>query len=113
MAEPAATGMEIAEMKRLLGMSCDAPLGCGVGAGDDRAMALLLIDKVKAPKAVLKDLEDQFPKLVNPRFGTVQAMPEGKAKTVRFVLNKPSSGLAKKLVKTLKGTGYTKVELRF
>jgi len=27
------------------------------------------------------------------------------------VLNKPSSGLSKKLVKTLKGTGYSKVEL--
>jgi hypothetical protein len=113
MAEPAATGMEIAEMKRMLAHSREAPLGCAIGAGDDRTMALLLIDKVKAPKAVLKDLEEQFPDLVNPRFGTVQAMPDGEAKTVRFVLNKSSSGLSKKLVKTLKGTGYTKVELQF
>ena len=111
MAVPPATGMEIAEMKRLLALSRAAPLGCAIGAGDDRTMALLLIDRVKAPKAVLKELEEEFPDLSNARFGTVQAMPDGQAKTVRFVLNKPSSGLSKKLVKTLKGTGYSKVEL--
>jgi hypothetical protein len=113
MAESATTGMEIAEMKRLLKNSREAPLGCAIGAGEDQTMALLLIDKVKAPKAVLKELEGQFPQLANPRFGTVQAMPDGKAATVRFVLNKPSSGLGKKLVKTLKGTGYSKVDLEF
>jgi hypothetical protein len=111
MAVPPEPGMEIADMKRLLALSRQEPLGCAIGAGDDRTMALLLIDRVKAPKAVLKELEEQFPDLSNARFGTVQAMPDGKAKTVRFLLNKPSSGLSKKLVKTLKGTGYSKVEL--
>ncbi|MBC4018098.1 hypothetical protein [Siccirubricoccus deserti] len=113
MAEPPTTGMEIAEMKRLLGLSREAPLGCAIGGGDDRTIALLRINRVKAPKAVLKDLEEQFSELANPRFGTVQAMPDGNARTVRFVLNKPSSGLSRKLVKTLKGAGYSKVELEF
>jgi hypothetical protein len=113
MAEPAPTGMEIADMKRMLAISKAAPLGCAVGAGEDKTLAMLLIDRVKAPKAVLKELESAFEDLANGRFGTVQAEPDGKSKTVRFTLNKPVSGFRKRLVKTLKGTGYTKVEMQF
>lgn len=113
MAEPTSTGMEVADMKRMLAISKAEPLGCAVGAGTDKTLAMLMIDKVKQPKGVLKDLQAAFKDLADGRFGTVQAEPEGRSKTVRFQLNKPISGFRKRLVKTLKGTGYTKVELQF
>jgi len=105
------TGMDKQEMKRLLMRSKDEPVSCAFGQGDDNTVALLMLDKVKQPKAVEKDLSKEFPNAKNTRFGTAFVDVEKDAKLVRIAINKPISGVARKLVKTLKGTGYTKVEL--
>jgi len=103
------TGMEKPEMKRLLAKSKSEPVNCAFGQGDDNSTALLMLDKVKGPKGVEKELTGKFPNAKNTRFGTAVVDVEDDPKLVRFAINKPVSGIARKLVKTLKGTGYNKV----
>jgi len=111
MAAEVKTGMEKPDMKRLLMKSKEEPVNCAFGQGDDNTMALLMLDKVKQPKAVEKELTKEFPNAKNTRWGTAAVDTEVDPKLVRFIINKPVSSMARKLVKTLKGTGYTKVEL--
>ena len=103
------TGMDKGEMKLLLMKSKKEPLSCAFGQGDDKTTALLMLDKVKQPKGVEKELTKKFPKANNTRFGTAYVDVDEDAKQVEFRINKPISGVARKLVKTLKGTGFTKV----
>jgi len=109
MAADVDTGMEKGEMKRLLAKSKKEPVNCAFGQGDDNTMALLLLDKVKAGKGVEKELTKQFPDAKNTRFGTAVVDVDVDPKKVIFTVNKPVSSMARKLVKTLKGTGYNKV----
>jgi len=105
------TGMEKGEMKRLLAKSKKEPVNCAFGQGDDNTMALLLLDKVKAGKGVEKELTKQFPDAKNTRFGTAVVDVDVDPKKVIFTVNKPVSSMARKLVKTLKGTGFSKVTI--
>jgi hypothetical protein len=104
--------MDRAEMKRLLGLSKTEPVSCAVGVGKDPGTALLLLDKQKQPKAVEALLSRQFDDAKTTRWGTVSVDSDNDAKLVVFTLNKPGSGLAKRLAKTLKGTGFSKVMIR-
>jgi hypothetical protein len=112
MAKEIDTGMDKQEMKRLLMKSKSEPVNCAFGSSDtEKNVALLMLDKVKAPRAVEKEITKKFPKAFNTRFGTAFVDTEIDAKLARFTINKPISGAARKLVKTLKGTGFTKVEI--
>lgn len=111
MATKTETGMDKGEIKRLLARSKREPVSCAVGIGPDPGVALLLMDKVKNPKAVLKQLEKNEPDIKSTRFGTVLVDVDDDPKLVRFVLNKPLPSIARKLVKTLKGTGFSKVAI--
>ncbi|MEJ0045389.1 MAG: hypothetical protein WDN04_04000 [Rhodospirillales bacterium] len=104
--------MDKADMKRLLARSRKEPVNCAVAQPKKGAMALLLMDKVKQPKALVKNLMQQFDDLKNPRFGTVSVDAEDDPKVAVFELNKAFSGLQRRLVKTLKGTGITGVDLK-
>jgi hypothetical protein len=112
MAADVNTGMEKGEMKRLLAKSKKEPVNCALGQGDDNTTALLLLDKVKAGKSVEKELTKQFPDAKNTRFGTAVVDVDVDPKKVIFTVNKPVSSMARKLVKTLKGTGFSKAEIR-
>jgi hypothetical protein len=105
------SGMELAPMKQLLNKATPkTPVPFAFGMGDE-AFALLLLDKVgKNPKTVLKSLEDEFKEAKNTRCGTAVVEPE-RASLVKFIVNRPITGMAKRLVKTLKGTGYNKAEI--
>jgi hypothetical protein len=105
------TGMEKPMMKRLLANSKKEPVSCAIGLGPDPAFGLLKLDKIKSPKAVEKLLLDEFKTVKNTRWGTALVDEEDDPKKVKLLLNRAVSGMARKLVKTLKGTGYTKVEL--
>jgi hypothetical protein len=104
--------MEVADMRRLLNESKSSgkPIGCAVGMSKDMKTALLLLHKSHEGAEVGRNLKKDVPDIVNMRFGTAR-IDEENAKLVRLVLNRPVTGVAKKLVKTLKGTGYTKVKL--
>lgn len=104
----AETGMEKADMKRLLIRSKSEPVNCAIAQGEEPATALLLMHKIKAARAVERMLKDEFPKSKNHRFGTASVDADDNPKLVKFFLNKPISGMARRLVKTLKGTGFTK-----
>jgi hypothetical protein len=112
MAASVDTGMEKAEMKRLLVRSKKEPVNCAVAQPKDGPLALVLMDKIKQPKALVRDLEKQFADAKNPRWGTVFVDVDENPKLAVFAMKKALPGLGRRLVKTLKGTGFTKVEIR-
>jgi hypothetical protein len=103
------TGMSKEEMKRLLLKSKQEPVNCAFGQGAEANVALLTLDRVKEPKTVERELGKQFPDAKNTRWGTAFVDVDDNPKLVKFLINKAASGMAKKLAKTLKGTGFTKV----
>ena len=107
------TGMEKADMKRLLVRSKKEPVNCAVAQPASGPHALLMMDKIKPPRAVMKELEKQCADMKNPRWGTVSVDIDENPKLAVFQLNKPAPGMARRLVKTLKGTGFTKVHVQF
>jgi hypothetical protein len=103
------TGMEKGEMKKLLVKSKQEPVNCAMAQGSDANLGLLVLDKVKSPTGLEKELKGKFADSKNVRFGTAFVDIEDNPKLVNFRINKAASGMAKRLLKTLKGTGFTKV----
>jgi hypothetical protein len=114
MAEKVNTGMEKQEMKRLLAQTkqSKSPISCAIGMLTKQpALGLFLADKVKGPKAVEQGLTKAIPDAANTRFGTALVDTEDDPKKVKITINRAVSGMAKRLVKTFKGTGITKVQI--
>jgi hypothetical protein len=111
MAKEVDTGMDKQEMKKLLMKSKKEPVNFSFGMGADASFALLMLDRIKAPKACEKELTKKFSDAKNTRFGAAEVDTEEDPKKVKFIVNKPISGFGRKLVKTLKGTGFTKVQI--
>jgi hypothetical protein len=106
--EPA--GSDKGELKRLLRVSQGGEPVFMALALDASGKAVILADRRRQPRALEKELKEADPDSRNHRFGTMGADPD-KPKTVQFKLNKAASGMARKLVVALKGTGYNKVEI--
>ena len=113
MAAELKSAMDKGELKKLLMTSKKQPVNCALALGDGKttALGLILLDRVKAPKAVEKELTKQFPDAKNARWGTAVVDVDDDPKLVKFAINKAISGMAKRLVKSLKGTGISKVSL--
>jgi hypothetical protein len=105
------TGMDRAEMKRFLLKSKQEPVNCALGVGDDKSVALLMLSPHRSAKALQGDLQKQFPSAFNTRFGTAVVDTEDDPTLVKFMLNKAVTSMARRLVKTLKGTGFRKVQI--
>ncbi|HLY57109.1 MAG TPA: hypothetical protein VKS60_16215 [Stellaceae bacterium] len=107
------SAMDRAELKRLLLKSKKEPVNCAVGMGDGRKVqaGLILLDRIKAPKMVLRDLEKQFPDATSTRFGTAMVDVELDATLVLLRINRAAPGIAKKLARSLRGTGFKKVKI--
>jgi len=103
-------GMDVGEMKRLLTKSKSEPVN--VAVGQDGKNAVMMLHKMKQPKAVSKDLEGKFKDLKNARWGTAFVDIDDDPKLVILTLNRAASGLGAKLKKTLKGTGFSKVRIQ-
>lgn len=110
MAEPE-TGMTKADMKRLLKLARKAPLNCAIGIGPDAAYGLLLLNRSKQPKAVETLSLSAVPDAKNTRWGTAE-IDEQDPKLGVLKMNRAANGMARRLVKTLKGTGYSKVTMK-
>ena len=108
MADPQ-TGMDRADMKKLLTVSKREPVHCAVGQGKDAAFALLLMDKIKSGKALEAAMIKEFPEAKNRGFGTAVVDTDEDPKLAKFTLNKAPGGTARRIHKTLKGTGFSKV----
>ena len=103
-------GIDKAEVKKLLIQSKREPVSCAVGLGPDQ-QALIMLHKVKQPRALAKELEKNYGEIKNPRWGTAFVDIDDDPKLVIVTLNKPSSGLARKLKKALTGTGFSKLRI--
>lgn len=109
MADPVNTGMPKVEMRKLLTHSKEEPVNCAIGLGDDQAYGLLVMHRIKNGKACEKILKDTFPSAKNTRFGTAFVDIDDNPKLVKIILNRAVTGMAKRLTRTLKGTGFNKV----
>ena len=107
------TGMTKPDMKKLLLRAQREPVNCALAQGpaDAGSLGLLLLDKTRPPKALAADLKKQFPDARKPCFGTVSVNPDETPKVAVFAVNKPPFGLDRKLRKTLRGTGFKKVQV--
>ena len=104
------TGMDLAKMKQLLAVSKKQPINCAVGV--TKTGAVMLLDKIKPPKSLVKDLEKKFKDMKTPNWGTAFVDTDEDPKLVILTLEKAPAGIGRKLKKTLKGTGFSKVEIR-
>jgi hypothetical protein len=106
-------GMDVAALKRMLGVARRSKVNAAIAQGDPKkgGDSLILLDKVKPPKQVLKTLKDQDPKATKFCFGTASVDMETDPKLVTFRMNKKIPGLDRRLRKALKGTGYNKVAI--
>ena len=64
------TGMEKAEMRKLLNRSKQEPVRCAIGLGENVAFGLLMLHRTKPARAVEGLLKDEFPDVRNTRWGT-------------------------------------------
>jgi hypothetical protein len=103
-------GMDVGELKKLLVKSKTEPVSCAVG--QDGKNAVMMLNKIKQGKALVKDLEDKFDDLKNSRFGTAFVDTDADPKLVILTLNRAAPGMGAKLKKTLKGTGFSKVRIQ-
>jgi hypothetical protein len=107
------TGMSKPDMKKLLIRAQKEPVNCALaqGATGNGGLGLLLLDKTRPSKSLAGDLKKQFPDARKPCFGTVSINPDETPKVAVFTVNKPPFGLDRKLMKTLRGTGFKKVQI--
>jgi hypothetical protein len=115
------TGTPKAEMKKLLRASGeDNPVRVAAAHHKDAKLAYLRVAKIGNAKAIAADLKKDFPDAKLVTFGTAMAadLDHGPGLTDKqrtdtkiavFRLEKPLSGLAKRLKNTLKGTTFAKV----
>lgn len=103
-------GMELPLMKRLLMKSKAEPVNVAVGMSGKNAV--MMLHKMKQPRAVSKELEGKFSDLKMPRWGTAFVDVDDDPKLVILTLNRAGAGLGRKLKKTLKGTGFSKVRIQ-
>ena len=111
MAVAVSTGMEKAAMKKLLIRSKEEPISCAVGVAPDGKSGLFTAHKTKNGRALESQLKSDFPDAKNTRFGTAFVDVDDNPKLVKLTLNRPVSGIARRLIKTFKGTGFTRVIL--
>ncbi len=97
-------------MKALLVKSKQEPLSAAIGLGADGAGKILL-HKIKGPMALGKQLEAESPGLKDMRFGRAHVDVDENPKLVKIVINRAVTGLSRRLIKTLKGSGFTRVIL--
>jgi hypothetical protein len=102
-------GTDRGDLKRLLRFSMKEPVHAAFALGGD-GKPIIVLDKRKQPRALEKGIKDGAPGSKNHRFGIVMVDPD-EPKIARFVINQPASGMAKKLVIALKGTGFNKVRI--
>lgn len=103
------TGMSKGGMKKLLLQAKDGPVGCAIGSGEDATLELVMLSKSRSGAALEKMLKAEFPDVKETRFGSVSVDVAQDPKQVTFQLNKAASSAVRRLVKTLKGTGFNKV----
>jgi hypothetical protein len=102
-------GMDRADLKRMLRIARKDPVHMAFALGGD-GKPIIMLDKRKQPRALEKGIKDGAPDAKNHRFGRVAIDPDD-PKLAVFTVNKAASGMARRLVIALKGTGCSKVQI--
>ena len=100
--------METSELRKFLRFAKAEPVNIAM-ALDGGGKAILVCHKRRQPRALEKELKEEEGSKMH-RFGTLTVDPL-QPKLARFVINRAGAGLARKLIKTLKGTGFNRVEI--
>jgi hypothetical protein len=101
--------MDRADLKRLLRIARKDPVHMAFALGGD-GKPIIMLDKRKQPRALEKGIKEGAPDAKNHRFGCVSIDPDN-PKLAIFTVNKAASGMARRLVIALKGTGCSKVQI--
>jgi hypothetical protein len=104
-----AGAMDPGQLKAKLRVATSRPVNCAIGMPGTPGPALLLVNDKKPPKTLEKELKEQFADNKGIRWGTVAIDEKG---TAVFTINRQMSGLARGLVKAVKGTVAKKVVLQ-
>src|SRR3954454_21606103 len=102
-------GMEKAELRTHIKLARRAPVHIAFALGGD-GKAIVMMDKRKQPRAILKELKEQAAEARNHRFGQIMFDPED-PKVARITVDKAASGMARNLVVAFKGTGVKQIQL--
>jgi hypothetical protein len=102
-------GMEKSELRMHVKLARRAPVHIAFALGGD-GKAIVMMDKRKQPRAILKDLKEQAADARNHRFGAIMLDPDD-PKVARITVDKAASGMARKLVLAFKGTGVKQIQL--
>src|SRR4051794_34921464 len=111
MAKPAQApvGMEKTELRAHVKFARRAPMHIAFALGGD-GKAIVMMDRRKQPRAIVKELKEQAAEARNHRFGEMMFDPDD-PKLVRIIVDKAASGMARKLVVAFKGTGVKQIQL--
>lgn len=102
--------MKLVDMKKVLQQGKDRSMHCAYGTAKS-GMALLL-DLKRQGRMLQTELQSTQPGLQGPAFG-IALRDETDANHLKFRVNKGVEGHAKKLAKTLRGTGIKRVTILF
>jgi len=109
MAEAVNTGMPKGDMKKLLIRSKAEPVNCAVGVGSEAGYGLFMMHRSKDARGCERLLKTAFPEARSLRWGTAFVDVDDNPKLVKLTLNAAISGMAKRITRTLQGTGFNKV----
>ena len=104
-----APGMDRDDMKRLFRAAREQPVQAAMALGPDRE-AVLLMDKRKPGRSLDREMRQDTPGSREHRYGTV-IIDKDDPKLALFTVDKAVSGLARKLVKAVRGSGVTKISI--
>lgn len=102
-------GMDHAAIRKHVTLARKGTMHVAFALGGD-GKAIVLMDKHKQPRAIMKQLQADAADAKNHRFGTLTVDP-GQPTLARLVVNKAAPGMARKLVVAMKGTGVRQVEI--
>jgi hypothetical protein len=103
-------GMDKAEIRHMLRLAAGTPLRAAVALSRE-GKAVILLDRHKPPRTLERELKEGLPGSRLHRFGTLDVDADDPL-LARFIVNKASPGMARKLAVALRGTGLRRVEIR-
>lgn len=106
-------GMDRPTLKKLLARARRQATNCALAQGSSQSggQGLVLLDKTMPSKQIVRSLKQEFPDLRTPCFGSARIDVKSDPKLVVFRMNKRIPGLDRKIRRSLKGSGYTKVTI--
>src|SRR5258708_5605388 len=106
--EQESAGMDKAELKKTLILAKRMPMHVAL-ALDGAGAAIVVLDKIKKGETIVRELKSKAKDSKSHRFGMC-VIDEENPKRAIFTVNKAAGGgMARKLIKALKGTGFSKV----